>query len=175
VVKLACGHYYHRECILAAYAALGYMKCPNCRRVYPEVVGAQPPGQLTIWCTRGACAGFERKTQYTWKLRFEFPSGTQSDWGPTPGRPFKGGDFTAFLPVCPEFTPMLAGIVLAFKHRFIFKVSPGPESTILLDTSWIQLKTRMHCQDLRLQDESFPDPYYMYQLRDSLSHYHFLE
>lgn len=40
------GHYFHRECIAAALSH--NTRCPNCFTQYGDVVGSQPPGQMTV-------------------------------------------------------------------------------------------------------------------------------
>ena len=165
-VKLKlCGHEFHRFCAQQALALKP--SCPICKRIYAEIRGDSPPGQMTMREeSRLHCDGFP--TVGTIEMQFIVPSGIQGPRHPNPGARFTGTMRYALLPATPEGRELAQLLRVAFDRGLIFTVGTSLTTGVANTVVWaggIHLKTSVRGG---VAQWGFPDPSYFARLRAEL-------
>ncbi|MES1908189.1 MAG: hypothetical protein MHM6MM_001170 [Cercozoa sp. M6MM] len=140
--KLVCGHPFHLSCLRAAFKT--FNKCPTCRHVLAKTMGTMPPGTLSIRRQHVALAGHPNAGSF--ELKFDIPSGTQSEEHPNPGLRYQGAHRYGYLPDTPEGRKVLRMFKVAFRRRLFFKVGYSITRDIDNVVVWngIHVKTNLH-------------------------------
>ena len=71
--KLPCGHTFCKDCI--GQHMKTKKNCPICGKVFGEITGNQPKGQMNKYRIRNSLPGYERYE--TIVIEYVFPSGLQ--------------------------------------------------------------------------------------------------
>jgi len=168
VVKLSCGHCFHRGCL--EYSLKHYKPvCCVCRKPIQEPRGFCPTGTLSLSLMKGtACPGFTNRDgspSDTISITYSVPDGTQMDYHPNPGKAF-GGDYrVAYLPHNTEGHELLARLVYAWSRGLIFTVGTSLTRNVSNVLVWTSIH---HKTSLWGGAHGFPDPGYLYNCHDSL-------
>lgn len=86
-IKLACGHEFCKGCLTLSFTK-HKQACPVCGKIFGEITGNQPPGEMTTAIDSRSLPGYEGYGTITVKYRFK--SGTQ------------GVRLFSFWSVCPQ-------------------------------------------------------------------------
>ncbi|KAM9391700.1 uncharacterized protein KZ484_003233 [Pholidichthys leucotaenia] len=99
------------------------------------------------------------------KITYNIPDGIQGDGHPSPGKPFKGGQFEAFFPDCEMAKKLLPQLEKAFRRGLTFTVAGlGPDAKVVWDG--IPHKTSLQGGKSR---NGYPDASYLKRLSEILT------
>lgn len=99
------------------------------------------------------------------KITYRIPDGIQGDGHPTPGKPFKGGIFEAYLPDNDRARKLLPRLEKAFKQGLTFTVTgKGTEARVTWDC--IPHKTSLQGGK---SENGYPDSNYLTRLSGILT------
>ncbi|XP_017284953.1 uncharacterized protein si:busm1-163l24.3 [Kryptolebias marmoratus] len=99
------------------------------------------------------------------KITYRIPDGIQEEGHPSPGKPFKGGTFEAYLPNIEKAKKLLPRLEKAFRQGLTFIVTgKGPEARV----TWGQIPHKTSLQGGKAQ-KGYPDSTYLTRLSDVLS------
>uniref|UniRef100_A0A8C6UQU8 E3 ubiquitin-protein ligase n=1 Tax=Neogobius melanostomus TaxID=47308 RepID=A0A8C6UQU8_9GOBI len=116
VKKTLCGVALCTNCLIM------HSQCRVCEsREEPKTWGIQ--GKMTYTTLSMSLPGHIRDP--TIKITYSIPDGIQGENDPSPGKPFKGGTFEAFLPDCEQTRKLLPRLERAFKWGYTFTVTAG--------------------------------------------------
>lgn len=115
----ACGHMFHRDCLMKAMEQS--CRCPQCDCKVREPVGRMPSGSMTISVDPSmSCRGYE--TVGTIVITYEFPRGTQKQYHVNPGVEYQGTCRKAYLPDCEDGRNLLKRLGYAFARGLTFTI-----------------------------------------------------
>ncbi|CAL8302760.1 unnamed protein product [Merluccius merluccius] len=92
----------------------------NCRLCPKETQATGIQGSVTFSEMASSVPGHSKES--TIKISYHIPNGIQGEGHPSPGLPFKGGDFRAYLPYNEKTRKLLPRLEEAFKCGFTFTV-----------------------------------------------------
>ncbi|KAM9746132.1 uncharacterized protein ACNS7B_010236 isoform 1-T2 [Menidia menidia] len=101
------------------------------------------------------------------KITYRIPDGIQGDDHPSPGKPFRGGIFEAYLPESQATKKLLPRLEKAFRQGLTFTVA-GKERDARVDWDCIPHKTSVQGGKA---EKGYPDSSYLTRLSDVLSSY----
>ncbi|XP_068102385.1 E3 ubiquitin-protein ligase DTX3L-like [Hyperolius riggenbachi] len=158
-----CKHGYCRPCLKALMSHKPV--CAICGVASGEVRGNQPEGTMTWRTSSFNLSGFPGCG--TIEISYSFPSGTQKENHPHPGRPYSGTSRTAYLPDNAEGRDILRLLRKAFDQRLIFTVGDSRTTGNTDTVTWndVHHKTNMTGGS---QYFGYPDPDYLKRVRDEL-------
>ena len=151
-----CKHSFHRECLKQAIKMSN--KCPMCRIPLGAEgpIGKSPYGMLEVTLRQSKhCGGFEGIP--TICLRYDIPSGIQSEEHENPGRSFSATMRKAYVPANKDGYSLVKRLRYAFRRGLTFSVgtslSSGRSDTVV----WASIH---HKTDLIGGLHGWPDPAY---------------
>lgn len=154
VKKALCGVTICRDCLVTKHS-----QCRVCeRREEPKAWGVQ--GKMTYASLPMSLPGHNRDP--TIKITYSIPDGIQGEKHPSPGKPFTGGVFEAYLPDCEQTRKLLPRLQEALRRGHTFTVTPGGKAF------WdiIPHKTSLHGGR---SASAYPDLSYLNRLSDILT------
>ncbi|XP_053708406.1 uncharacterized protein si:busm1-163l24.3 isoform X2 [Synchiropus splendidus] len=99
------------------------------------------------------------------KITYLIPNGIQGDSHPSPGRPFRGGVFEAFLPDCSKTRKLLPRLEEAFKLGFTFTVTNKDMGAKVM---WASIPHKTSLQGGK-SGKGYPDSSYLNRLSTVLT------
>ncbi|KAK2833140.1 hypothetical protein Q5P01_017029 [Channa striata] len=101
----------------------------------------------------------------TIKITYCIPDGIQVEGHPSPGKPFQGGTFEAYLPDCDEARKLVPRLEKAFKQGVTFTVISKEKGARL---SWGSIPHKTSFQGGK-SGNAYPDSTYLTRLSDALT------
>ncbi|XP_037545188.1 E3 ubiquitin-protein ligase DTX3L [Nematolebias whitei] len=99
------------------------------------------------------------------KITYRIPDGIQGEGHPSPGKPFRGGTFEAFLPDTEKAKKLLPRLERAFRGGLTFTVrGKGSEAQV----TWDCIPHKTSLQGGKAQ-KGYPDSNYLTRLSDVLN------
>ncbi|XP_070703842.1 uncharacterized protein [Pempheris klunzingeri] len=102
---------------------------------------------------------------YAIKITYLIPDGIQGEGHPSPGKPFLGGGFEAFLPDCERTRKLLPRLEKAFRQGLTFTVTGKDERARV---SWDCIPHKISLQGGK-SGNGYPDSTYLTRLSDVLT------
>ncbi|XP_026180907.1 uncharacterized protein LOC113140969 isoform X2 [Mastacembelus armatus] len=101
------------------------------------------------------------------KITYCIPDGIQAEGHPSPGKPFKGGVFDAYLPDCEKTKKLLPRLEKAFKRGLTFTVT---DKDTVARVTWDCIPHKTSLQGGR-SGSGYPDSGYLNRLSEVLTSY----
>ncbi|XP_056144082.1 probable E3 ubiquitin-protein ligase DTX3 [Lampris incognitus] len=101
----------------------------------------------------------------TLKITYTIPDGIQGDRHPSPGSPFQGGVFEAFIPYCEMTKRLLPRLKKAFKQRLTFTVTEKEDAAVV---TWDCIPHKTSLQGGK-SSNGYPDSSYLTRLSEVLT------
>ncbi|XP_067825027.1 uncharacterized protein si:busm1-163l24.3 [Heptranchias perlo] len=150
--KVDCGHFLCNECY-----TINQSFCPACCQSADSIKNeSQRLGSMKCAVLNVALTGFSK--DLTLKITYDIPDGVQRKCDPSPGQPFEGGQFTAFLPDNPTGRKILQLLVEAFDRGLTFRIVSAPSGRHKVEWNEIPHKTATNGAKFR---NGFPDAGYL--------------
>lgn len=155
IVRLiACGHYYHKNCI---EQALEYSSnCPTCRKAVGTPQGKMPSGRMSI--TRSpsvSCEGYAPAGSII--IHYSIPREKQNPYHINPGEWHDSAKRTAYLPDTVQGNNLLKRLKFAFNHGLTFTVGISMTSGRANSVTWASIHHKTSVSG-GLRSHGFPDP-----------------
>ncbi|KAL9974242.1 hypothetical protein ACROYT_G011257 [Oculina patagonica] len=162
--SLKCKHVFCTECLETALKHDN--RCPVCKEVQGVIKGNQPQGQMQFHKSHYSLPGYHDCGTIT--IDYYFPSGTQGQEHPNPGRWYEGTSRTAYLPDNREGNEVLQLLRRAFDARLVFTVGTSVTTGRQNQVTWndIHHKTNMSGGPQRF---GYPDPDYLRRVKEDLA------
>lgn len=162
IILHKCKHEFCEQCLNTAM--LHKPVCPVCNTPYGVVIGDQPDGRMTDYCTPDKLPGYHCGTIV---IDYSIPDGIQGAKHPNPGQRFQGAHRRAYLPDNDEGRDILHLLKKAFKQKLIFTIGQSRTTGTSNTVTWndIHHKTSMHGGP---QSFGYPDLEYLKRVRDEL-------
>ncbi|XP_061837874.2 uncharacterized protein [Nerophis lumbriciformis] len=154
--RTECGAVMCSECLDAVH-----IHCRVCHSG-AKMVPAGIRGKITYSELNLSLPGHSKHT--TIKITYLIPDGVQQESHPSPGKPFKGGMFEAFLPDCERSRKLLPRLEDAFRRGLTFTVIKKKGSKI----AWDAIPHKTSLQGGR-SGNGYPDSSYLKRLSDVLT------
>ncbi|XP_061701534.1 uncharacterized protein si:busm1-163l24.3 isoform X2 [Syngnathoides biaculeatus] len=146
-------------------------KCLDAVHIHCRVCHTGPPGHSVPPGVRGTMThcklnfSLPGHNKYaTIKITYLVPDGIQKDHHPSPGKPFQGGVFEAFLPDCDKTRKLLPRLENAFRQGLTFTVTSKNGSKV----TWDAVPHKTSLQGGR-SGNGYPDSSYLKRLSDILT------
>ncbi|XP_062568269.1 uncharacterized protein LOC134230454 [Saccostrea cucullata] len=164
-LKLACGHEFCKGCLTQSFTK-HKEACPVCGKIFGEITGNQPPGEMTVEKERRPLPGYEGVG--TIVVKYKFNSGIQGPDHPNPGQPYDGTERRGFLPDNEEGRKVLQLLQTAFDRKLTFTIgysrTTGKDNVVTWND--IHHKTK---RDTGAQRFGYPDPTYLQRVQEELA------
>lgn len=154
--RTGCGVVMCPQCLVKVH-----MNCRVCHKTEPAPRGIQ--GKMSVSEMLISVQGHGRDS--TVKVTYNIPDGIQGDAHPSPGSPFTGGLFEAFLPLCERTKRLLPRLERAFKKGLTFTVI-GKDAEAQVTWDCIPHKTSLQGGK---SSNGYPDSSYLARLSQALT------
>ncbi|XP_061761378.1 uncharacterized protein LOC133555922 [Nerophis ophidion] len=155
--RTECGAVMCSECLDAVH-----IHCRVCHSG-AKMVPAGIRGKMTYSELNLSLPGHSKHT--TIKITYLIPDGVQQESHPSPGKPFKGGMFEAFLPDCERSRKLLPRLEDAFRRGLTFTVTSKKKGS---KVAWDAIPHKTNLQGGR-SGNGYPDSSYLKHLSDVLT------
>uniref|UniRef100_A0A3B4GX86 E3 ubiquitin-protein ligase n=1 Tax=Pundamilia nyererei TaxID=303518 RepID=A0A3B4GX86_9CICH len=162
--QLKCKHEFCKDCLRQAQEANGPI-CPICRVVFGKIVGDQPHGTMSHQILTFPLPGYSDCGTIT--IRYEIPSGTQTEKHPNPGQRFHGIGRTAYLPDNKEGNEVLRLLKKAFDQKLIFTVGTSRTTGMDGQVTWNDIHHKTSTSG-GPDCFGYPDPKYLSRVKEEL-------
>ncbi|MFH4975445.1 hypothetical protein AB6A40_002154 [Gnathostoma spinigerum] len=146
VVKMKkCDHFFHKSCIQLSFTKL-QAQCPVCKKWYGAPHGNQPLNStMQFYLRKGTVPGYDDVKGY-YVIKYEIPSGIQTNEHLRPGTLYYGIRRTAYLPDNEKGRKVLQLFRLAFSCRLMFTVGDSITTGMRNVVTWngIHNKTSLY-------------------------------
>ncbi|XP_078364658.1 E3 ubiquitin-protein ligase TRIM45-like isoform X2 [Oculina patagonica] len=161
---LKCKHVFCTECLETALKHDN--RCPVCKDVQCVIKGNQPEGQMQFHKSHQSLPGYYDCGTIT--IDYYFPSGTQGQEHPNPGRRYDGTRRTAYLPANQEGNEVLQLLRRAFDARLVFTVGTSVTTGRQNQVIWNDIH---HLTNITGGPQGFgyPDPDYLRRVKEDLA------
>uniref|UniRef100_A0A3Q3XFF4 E3 ubiquitin-protein ligase n=1 Tax=Mola mola TaxID=94237 RepID=A0A3Q3XFF4_MOLML len=156
--KTKCGATLCSKCLDTVH-----IHCRVCHETEPTPRGIQ--GEMSYSRLHISVPGY--KKDYAIKVTYCIPDGIQEDGHPSPGMPFQGGVFEAYLPDCDKTRKLLPRLEKAFRQGLTFTVTEK-ETGGRVAWDCIPHKTSLHGGK---SGNGYPDSTYFTRLSEVLTSY----
>ncbi|XP_058508674.1 uncharacterized protein si:busm1-163l24.3 [Solea solea] len=156
VRRTKCGATMCTKCLAAVH-----VHCRVCHEKEPMPQGIQ--GNMSHAKLHISLPGHSKDTVI--KITYCIPDGVQGRDHPSPGNPFQGGVFEAFLPDCEKARKLLHRMEKAFRLGLTFKVA-GKDAAARVTWDCIPHKTSLHGGKA---GSGYPDSNYLTRLSQALT------
>ncbi|KAK7471616.1 hypothetical protein BaRGS_00035713 [Batillaria attramentaria] len=162
-----CGHTFCTACIDKSFQ-MTRPACPECQTLYGIIKGNQPEnGKMKMHYEMFTLPGYPPGIL---TITYDFPSGTQTEEHPNPGRRYSGAGYPrkAYLPDTPEGRKVLMLLKVAFDRRLIFTVGQSATTGQTDVVTWndIHHKTNWLGGPQRF---GYPDDGYLSRVQEELA------
>ncbi|XP_061906052.1 serine-rich adhesin for platelets [Entelurus aequoreus] len=154
--RTECGAFMCSECLDAVH-----IHCRVCHSG-AKMVPAGIRGKITYSELDLSLPGHSKHA--TIKITYLIPDGVQQESHPSPGKPFKGGMFEAFLPDCERSRKLLPRLEDAFRRGLTFTVTKKKGSKV----AWDAIPHKTNLLGGR-SGNGYPDSSYLKHLSDVLT------
>ncbi|XP_022595116.1 uncharacterized protein LOC111217498 [Seriola dumerili] len=156
VTRTKCGISMCSKCLDTVH-----VHCKNCYKTAPTLPGVR--GKIRCSKLDIRVPGYKRESAF--KITYNIPDGIQGMDHPSPGKPFKGGQFEAFLPDCEMTRNLLPRLEKAFRQGLTFTVT-GKEAGAKVTWDCIPHKTSLQGGK---SGNGYPDSTYLSRLSQVLT------
>lgn len=164
-MKLDCNHEFCKSCLNQSFTK-HKKACPVCGKIFGEITGNQPPGDISFDKERRSLPGYEDCG--TIIVKYNFKSGIQGPEHPNPGKSYEGTDRRGFLPDNEEGRKVQRLLKKAFDRRLVFTIgysrTTGKDNVVTWND--IHHKTK---RDTGAQRFGYPDPTYLQRVQEELA------
>ncbi|XP_051244322.1 uncharacterized protein si:busm1-163l24.3 [Dicentrarchus labrax] len=157
-IRTKCGANFCSECLETVH-----VQCKVCHETEPTPRGIQ--GKMKYSKIHISVPGHKKDSAI--KITYLIPDGIQEEGHPSPGKPFKGGMFEAFLPDCEKARKLLPRLEKAFEQGLTFTLTKKETgASVIWDC--IPHKTSIHGGK---SGSGYPDSTYLTRLSNVLTSY----
>ncbi|KAM4531181.1 uncharacterized protein PAE49_023421 isoform 1-T2 [Odontesthes bonariensis] len=158
LMRTKCGATMCPKCLETVHA-----KCKVCHETEPMQRGIQ--GDIKKSRLSISLPGHNKDCVI--KITYRIPDGIQGEGHPSPGKPFKGGVFEAYLPECEKAKKLLPRLGKAFRQGLTFTVT-GTDTEARVTWDCIPHKTSLQGGKA---EKGYPDSTYLTRLSEVLSNH----